>query len=196
MNPLDFFLREHAAVHGASVASGDYHVVDWALDGLDDTQLRTRPHGLNSIAWLLWHLARVEDSCVATVVFGGTQLLDDAWVARLGVDHRDRDGDGMTKGEVSAVSDALDLASLRAYRDAVGTRTRTLASELWSVGRWDARLTEADLRAAAAAGALGGEDAAWLTGKAREELLAWWAVHHSYYHLGQAMAVRSLLIAP
>ncbi|MCA8959361.1 MAG: DUF664 domain-containing protein [Planctomycetes bacterium] len=74
MNELDLFLREHAAVHGAS-GPGDYHVADWALDGLDDARLRMRPHGLNSIAWLFWHLARVEDSCVATVVFGETQVL-------------------------------------------------------------------------------------------------------------------------
>jgi hypothetical protein len=39
-----------------------------AVDGLTEDQLATRPgEGANPIAWLVWHLARVQDDHVATV---------------------------------------------------------------------------------------------------------------------------------
>ncbi|WP_193614679.1 mycothiol transferase [Nocardioides lijunqiniae] len=39
-----------------------------AVDGLTEDQLATRPgDGANPIAWLVWHLARVQDDHVATV---------------------------------------------------------------------------------------------------------------------------------
>src|SRR5262245_18287747 len=31
-------------------------MTDQLLDGLTDEQVRGRPHGVNSIAWLLWHI--------------------------------------------------------------------------------------------------------------------------------------------
>lgn len=47
------------------------------LHGLPDDQLRLRPQGWNSIAYLLWHMARCEDVAANVVVaqrpqvFGG-----------------------------------------------------------------------------------------------------------------------------
>jgi DinB superfamily len=36
-------------------------MTDRLLADLSDAQLRARPHGQNSIVWLLWHVARAED---------------------------------------------------------------------------------------------------------------------------------------
>ncbi len=59
MNALELFLREHALVHSATVAQGGHgSTEDFLLRDLDEAQMRARPHGLNSIAWLLWHMAR------------------------------------------------------------------------------------------------------------------------------------------
>jgi hypothetical protein len=180
MNHLETFLRDHAAVHSKAAAQAEFNA-EWLFAGLDDRQLRARPHGLNSMAWLVWHLARVEDACVARVVMGKPQLLDAAWTARLGIDYGDSDGEGMTKAQVAELSDAVDLAALREYRDAVCCRTREMAVDLWP-DRWSEALAERDVG-----------DMPWLIGKPREELLAWWAVHHSYHHLGQAALVRGVL---
>jgi Protein of unknown function (DUF664) len=38
------------------------------LQRLSDAQLRLRPHGLNSIAWLVWHMARCEDTLSLVLV--------------------------------------------------------------------------------------------------------------------------------
>ena len=53
MDALEFFALRYDNVHTVLTSR--------LLDGLTDEQLRQRPHGVNSIAWLLWHLARCED---------------------------------------------------------------------------------------------------------------------------------------
>jgi hypothetical protein len=46
--------------------------VEATLEGLDDGSLTLRPVGTgNSIAWLVWHLARVEDAQVADAAWPG-----------------------------------------------------------------------------------------------------------------------------
>jgi hypothetical protein len=83
MNPLDVFLREHASVHSKDAAPEGFDI-DLLFDGLTDEQYRACPHGLNSIAWLLWHIARVEDGLVSLVVGHRPQLFDDAWAGWRG----------------------------------------------------------------------------------------------------------------
>lgn len=53
------------------------------LDGLDEDALSTSPvEGANTIAWLVWHLTRVQDDHVADVA--GTEQV---WTAQGYVDH-------------------------------------------------------------------------------------------------------------
>jgi hypothetical protein len=189
MNNLEVFLREHAAVHSRDAVPAPLNM-DWVFAGHEPEQLRARPHGLNSIAWLLWHIARTEDCGVSLVITAQPQLLDDAWAQRLNVNERG-DGEGMTKAQVEALSQSIDLDVLREYRNAVCVRTRAMVEEMWPE-RWEAPLTADDLREAAARGALGGKEAPWLVGIPRDALLSWWAVQHSQYHLGQIAMLRSL----
>jgi hypothetical protein len=56
---------------------------DRVFGGLTDDQMRLRPaKGLNSLAWLLWHMARTEDVVVNVVIGRESQVLDDAWLER------------------------------------------------------------------------------------------------------------------
>jgi DinB superfamily len=85
MDALEFFLPQHARLYGADL--GDPRSVwDRMLEGLSDQQIRLRPaRGVNSIAWIVWPTARVEDVAVNLVVAADRQILDDAWAARLGL---------------------------------------------------------------------------------------------------------------
>ena len=58
---MRLFLSQHGMVHSASMAqSGEWSFEDDVLDGLAEKELRTRPATQsNSIAWLLWHMARI-----------------------------------------------------------------------------------------------------------------------------------------
>ena len=61
-------------------------LVHSAVEGLSDDELAWRPDPeANSIAWLVWHLTRIEDDHVAHVA-GTTQAwVEDGWADRFGL---------------------------------------------------------------------------------------------------------------
>jgi hypothetical protein len=193
MNLLAFFLRQHAAVHARDV-SGLAFAVQRVFDELSDDQMRIRPGaGLNSLVWLLWHMARTEDAAVNPVVAARDQVLDDAWVRRMNVPLRII-GTGMTDDEVSDMSARADVAAVRAYRSAVGLRTREVAQAL-PVDVWDEVIGDEDIERAARTGAfrdwVEGAKYPWL-GWTRGDQLASSALRHNAAHIGEAVTVRGL----
>ncbi len=76
---------------------------DGVADGLDQEQLSHRPDGTgNSIGWLLWHLARVQDHHVAGLA-DGPQVWE-TFQARFGLPNDTDDvGYGHTSEQVDAV---------------------------------------------------------------------------------------------
>jgi hypothetical protein len=97
-----------------------------AVDGLTDEQLAVRLDAdANSIAWLGWHLTRVQDDHVAGA-FGLEQLWPQ-WKARFGLTG-DEVGYGHTSGQVARVRASAEL--LTAYYDAVHQRTLDLVGQL------------------------------------------------------------------
>ncbi|MBE3039501.1 MAG: DinB family protein [Chloroflexi bacterium] len=57
-------------MHIAAISGGDYwYLYDEVMAGLNDEQVKTVPRpGLNSIAWLLWHITRIEDMTINFLV--------------------------------------------------------------------------------------------------------------------------------
>jgi uncharacterized damage-inducible protein DinB len=106
----DLFGRVETNVHGA-------------VDGLDDAALAHRVGGdANSIAWLVWHLTRVQDDHVAEVA--GTEQVWTAqgWAARFALPFDvEATGYGQGGDEVGAVRVGADL--LLGYYDAVHEQT-------------------------------------------------------------------------
>jgi hypothetical protein len=166
--------------------------MDHLVDGLTEQQLRLRPHGLNSLAWIFWHISRVEDGFVNCVVLGRDQLFDqDNWSGRLRVSTRDV---STSKGGVGELSDSIDLDVLWAYRNAVGRSTREGVAAL-SPDQWDAPIEVSDVRRAVAAGICSADMEQFLTGKSRESALHWWGLHHTLMHLGQVSMLRPVVRA-
>jgi DinB superfamily len=197
MDAVTFFLVQHASVHASEVGEAPSYF-DRALGGLSDADMRARPvPGVNSIVWLLWHMARTEDASVNLVVGNGRQVLDDDWIQRLGVDWR-HIGTGMTEDEVSALTRRADVAAVRAYRDAVGRRTREVVRAL-PPAAWDEPVTLVDTSRAAAAGAFG-PNTGWVPGvglkawqdQSRAARLSGAALRHNAMHMGEAVTVRGL----
>jgi hypothetical protein len=93
--------------------------------------MRQRPHPrVNSLAWILWHLTRVEDAGLNRFVVDRPQILDEGpWMERMNVPLRHH-GSGMTLAEVDELSQRIDLAVLRAYAQAVEARTRAIVATL------------------------------------------------------------------
>ncbi|HEY5731669.1 MAG TPA: hypothetical protein VIS72_16590, partial [Anaerolineales bacterium] len=59
---IELFLNQHAMVHSSKMAkSGQWSFEDEILHGLTNDQIR-RVVGEHSIAWILLHIARIEDT--------------------------------------------------------------------------------------------------------------------------------------
>jgi hypothetical protein len=122
VDALDFFLLRYAELHR--------RIPDECFSRLTEAQLRGRPAlGVNTVAWLLWHTARIEDVGVNRFVADRAQVLDDGWEERLKVGRRDV-GTGMSDAEVDALSARVDLAALRGYWEAVTRRTLQVVETL------------------------------------------------------------------
>ena len=95
-----------------------------AVEGLSEGQLTARlDDDANSIAWLCWHLARVQDDHVADA-FGVEQVWP-KWRDRFGMTG-DPTGYGDTTEQVARVRASGEL--LTAYHDAVYQQTLDLVS--------------------------------------------------------------------
>lgn len=102
-----------------------------AVDGLDTDQLHRAPEpGANPIAWLVWHLTRIQDHHVSELL--GQQQL---WVTGDWARGFDREADpadtgyGHTPDQVAALR-AAGPDALTGYFEAVAARTRAFLTTL------------------------------------------------------------------
>lgn len=193
MDLLGYFEVEHRDSHAAGVY-GRPTIIDRVFGAPSDAQMRMRPApGLNSLVWLVWHVARTEDVAVNLVITPGQQVLDDVWIRRMNISRVDM-GSGMTVEEVGELTARADIASVRAYHSAVGSRTREIARAL-DPGAWDEIVADADIaRAAVAIGPRDhppGPTYPWY-GRSRGRLLSGAAVAHNRVHLGEALTISAL----
>jgi hypothetical protein len=128
---IERFLVQHASVHSVEMARSPFSFADQVWQDMDETALRRIPEKENhSVAWLFWHLARIEDVTMNLLVAGESQLLSQGnWLNRLGIDARNT-GNGMDAQDVASLSAAIDVDALCAYRCAVGHRTREIVQGL------------------------------------------------------------------
>ncbi|MBZ5738115.1 mycothiol transferase [Nocardioides mangrovi] len=101
-----------------------------AVDGLTDDQLAHRPTpDANSVAWLVWHAARVQDAQVAHLAGSDEVWLTDGWCERFGLDLDPHEhGYGHTSEQVGKVRASAELlaAYLRAAHEATVAYLRTV----------------------------------------------------------------------
>lgn len=98
-------------------------IVHSVLDDIAPEALTYRPDSdANSIAWLIWHLTRVQDDHVAGVAGSEQVWTSDSWVSRFDLPFDPSEiGYGQSSSDVAAVTADADL--LRAYHDAVHAKT-------------------------------------------------------------------------
>lgn len=107
-------------------------LVHRALEGLDGAALAFRPEAdANSIAWLVWHLTRVEDDHMSEIA--GKEQAWMEWSERFDMPpDPSNTGYGHTSAEVGAFRPA-DPDGLAAYHDAVADRTLAYLSTIGTV---------------------------------------------------------------
>ncbi len=188
MNAIQLFLSRYGAVHADAEA---------LLDGLTEEQVRSCPHpAVNSIAWLLWHMARVEDIGVSRFVAHQPQLAhQEGWLERLNVTRRDV-GTAMGDDEVAELSGRIDIVGLREYWRALAARTTAIVQELRPEDL-DETVDPVYARQVAAEDEMFSSGGSWvvqvLENRPRGVILAQMALTHHYGHLGEARVTRTLL---
>src|SRR3954452_4400950 len=116
----DLFGRSHEAVPSL-------------VDDLDPAELLWRPdRDANSIAWLVWHLSRIQDSHLAEVAGGGVEEVwtSQGWSDRFGLPYDETaTGFGQSSDEVGAF--VLQRPGLlTAYHAAVHVLTESVLDDL------------------------------------------------------------------
>lgn len=120
-----------------------------AVDGLDGDQLhRTPATGANSIGWLVWHLARVQDHHVADLLGTDQVWVRGDWAAQCGLGPDPANtGYGHDPDDVDAVRPE-SAAALLGYLAEVEARTRQMLEGLTPAElddvvdrRWDPPVT-------------------------------------------------------
>jgi uncharacterized damage-inducible protein DinB len=118
---IESFSRVQEQVHGV-------------LDGIDHGWLtRTPVVGVNSIGWLVWHIARGQDIQIAMLIDGGEQeWVTGKWAPRFGLEPDPWNmGYGHTPEQVAAVQPESAQALLD-YYDAVWARTKEMLAGVTS----------------------------------------------------------------
>ncbi len=98
-------------------------LVHTSVNGLSTDGLSYRPEpGANSIAWLAWHLTRIQDDHVSEIAGLEQTWVTDGWAQKFGMaPDPENDGRGHGPEEVAAISPDAEL--LIAHHNAVSDRT-------------------------------------------------------------------------
>ncbi len=134
---IALLLSQHALLHSGKLLQDEalggeaYSFADDILDDMTEDQFRRIPQNCeHSVAWSIWHIARIEDVTMNILVAGRSQIMGrEKWLTRMKIDVR-HTGNLMSEAAVAHLSASIDIEALRAYRLAVGRGTREIVRQL------------------------------------------------------------------
>jgi len=129
---IQLFLRQHSMLHSFNMAQSElWSFEDEVLDDMTEEQICRIPQNCeHSVAWCIWHIARIEDVAMNLLVAGSSQILHrNNWLERMKVTVHDT-GNEMDEEDMATLGTTIDIKALRAYRMAVGRRTREIVKQL------------------------------------------------------------------
>jgi hypothetical protein len=191
---IRLFLHQHAALHTAQMASaGTWSFEDEVLNDMQEEQIRRIPQNCeHSVAWAIWHIARIEDTTMNMLVADKPQILySEGWFDKLEIEARDT-GNAMSDEGVAALSTAINIEALRAYRMAVGRRTRDVVKQL-SPSDLSRKVEPARLQQVLDEGAVVAEAQGLIDYWSKRNiagLLLMPATRHNFVHLNEAMKLK------
>lgn len=198
---IQLFLAQHASLHSSTIANkSDLTLEDELMTDLDDTTFRNypvnNPDTKNSIAWHLWHIARIEDVTMNILVSDVQQVqFDESWLDRMNIECS-HTGNNMTEDGLAKLSSNIDFDSLLAYRAAVGVKTRQVVS-LLEPGQFKMKVEPARIKRLLDENAVA-PNASWLADywskKTIAGLILMPATRHNYLHLNKCIRIKERLL--
>lgn len=128
---MELALDLHAVTHMGMVSGRSSPTFcDHVLDGLTDEDYSVMPTEKDeTIAWHLWHIARIEDLVSNLLIARQSQIFDDDWMDRMNVTVKDT-GNVMSDSEIISFSRCVNKQELINYRNAVGCQTCAVIKSL------------------------------------------------------------------
>ncbi len=191
---IELLLSQHAMLHSAKMARSKlWSFEDEVFQDMTEDAIRYIPRNCeHSVAWCIWHIARIEDVTMNLLVAGGPQVAQRGnWLERMKITVRDT-GNAMEAAGVADLSAAIDIQALRAYRVAVGRRTREIVKRLEAEELEQkvepARLQQVLMEGAVVEAARGLID--YWGKRTVAGLLLMPATRHNFVHLNEALRVK------
>ena len=124
------FLEIHEKLHLSTVSESEPNEVDALLSDLSPWEYAVMPKQEDeTIAWAIWHIARIEDITINILVNEKEQVFNNSWQKKMNSPITDT-GNALNDAEIMVLSKSLNIVQLIAYRNAVGKRTRESFKEL------------------------------------------------------------------
>lgn len=124
------FLELHAKLNPSEVSATEANEVDALLDGLTREEYAIMPTSKDeTVAWVFWHLARIEDLTMNLLVAQKQQVFNDRWKERLNVFIADT-GNALSDDEIMDLSKKVNIQELLQYHNDVAKRTREIVKGL------------------------------------------------------------------
>ena len=124
------FNEIHTALHMSESSCGLANEVDLLFNDLLPFEYAIMSASKDeTIAWTIWHIARIEDLTLNILVANSEQIFNLEWKERLNAVCSDT-GNALTDDEIMLLSKNINTAELLAYRSAVGKRTREIVDSL------------------------------------------------------------------
>lgn len=126
----ELFLEIHAKLHLSAISNTPRNETDKLLEDLSVSEYAIMPTSKDeTIAWVLWHIARIEDLTIAVLVAEEEQLFNDTWKQRMNAPITDT-GNALSDDEIMHLSKSLVMEEVLHYRNEVGKRTRQIVMNL------------------------------------------------------------------
>lgn len=195
-NAIELFMDQHARIHASDV-SGINSVTfeDELWEGMDETTFRMAQNKKGrTVAYGMWHSARIEDITMNLLVTGDEQIIDqDNWIEKINSPIYDT-GNALDSEGILEFSQVIDMNALRAYRKAVGKKTGKIVSSL-KYTDLKTNVLENGLEKAVALGAVvNDEKAMWLIDfwgkKTVSGILLMPATRHHLVHINESMEAK------
>lgn len=193
---VDLFMEVHARVHASDVSKADYVTFEDELwNGLDETTFRTGQNKKGrTVAYGMWHSARIEDITMNLLVANGDQVIDQGgWMEKINATIYDT-GNALDTDQILEFSRTIDMQGLRDYRNAVAQKTREITRSL-TFSDLDTMALESGLKKAISLGAVANhENALWLIDywakKTVSGILLMPATRHHLVHINESMEAK------
>lgn len=123
-------MKIHAKLHLSEISNTEKNEVDKLINDLNRDEYAIMPTNKDeTIAWVLWHITRIEDLTVNMLVAQKEQIFDEQWKERLSVSITDT-GNALSDDEIMDLSKSINIDELLCYRNEVAKNTIEVVKDL------------------------------------------------------------------